>query len=200
MGVRCGLGELTTIWHRAAMPYEPPPDLAGLTLAEVAEQVRLRKLPPVESWTPQKSGDSAMRIAADGTWSHEGSPIARHAMVRAFSGLLTRDDAGQHWLVTPFEKLSIEVEDAAFIAVDVAQKQGDLAFRLNTDELVVAGPDHALNARGDADTPAIYLHVRRGCEARINRSTWQQLVDIAMAQGDDWSVSSGGETFALVPQ
>ncbi|TNE34828.1 MAG: DUF1285 domain-containing protein, partial [Alphaproteobacteria bacterium] len=52
----------------------------------------------------------------------------------------------------------------------------------------------------DADTPAIYLHVRRGCEARINRSTWQQLVDIAMAQGDDWSVTSGGETFALVPQ
>ena len=182
------------------MPYEPPPYLAEMTLAEIAEQVAARKLPPVEGWAPERMGDSAMRIAADGTWFHEGTPITRDAMVRAFSSLLTRDEAGQQWLVTPFERLSIEVEDAAFIATDVAQKGGDLAFRLNTDELVVAGLEHALVARGDAETPAIYLHVRRGCEARINRSTWQQLVDIAVAQGDDWTVTSGGEKFSLVPQ
>lgn len=182
------------------MPYEPPPYLAELTLADVAEQVAARKLPPVETWAPERTGESAMRIAADGTWFHEGSPITRDAMVRAFSGLLTCDETGQHWLVTPFEKLSIEVEDAAFIATDVAQKDANLAFRLNTDELVIAGPEHALVARGDAETPAIYLHVRRGCEARINRSTWQQLVDIAMAHGDNWTVTSGGERFSLVPQ
>lgn len=182
------------------MPYDPPPYLAELTLAEVAEQVAARKLPPVESWAPQRSGDSAMRIAADGTWFHEGAPITRDAMVRAFSGLLTRDEAGQHWLVTPFEQLAIDVEDAAFIATDVAQKGGGLAFRLNTDELVIAGPDHALRAAGDPETPAIYLHVRRGCEARINRSTWQQLVDIAMEQGEGWTVASEGELYSLVPQ
>ncbi len=182
------------------MPYEPPPYLAELTLAEVAKQVAARKLPPVEGWAPEKSGDSAMRIAADGTWYHEGSPIRRDAMVRAFSGLLKRDDAGQHWLVTPFEQLSIEVEDAAFIATDVARKDGGLAFRLNTDELVIAGPDHPLRAAGDPETPAIYLHVRRGCEARVNRSTWQQLVDIALAEGDDLSVTSRGERYSLVPR
>lgn len=182
------------------MPYEPPPYLAELSLTDIAAQVQARKLPPVAEWDPQSSSDSQMCIAADGTWFHDGSPITRPAMVRAFASLLTRDDTGQHWLVTPFEKQNIEVEDAAFIAVDVQAKDGALAFRLNTDDLVLAGPDHALMARGDADTPALYLHVWRGCEARLNRSTWQQLVDIAMAQGDDWSVSSGGETFALVPQ
>ncbi len=182
------------------MPYEPPPYLAELTLTEVAEQVAARKLPPVEGWAPEKSGDSAMRIAADGTWFHEGSPITRDAMVRAFSGLLKRDGAGQYWLVTPFEQLSIEVEDAAFIATDVARKDGDLAFRINTDELVIAGPDHPLRAAGDTETPAIYLNVRRGCEARVNRSTWQQLVEIALAEGDDLSVTSKGERYSLVPQ
>lgn len=181
------------------MPYEPPPHLAELTLSEIAEQVAARKLPPVEGWAPQKSGDSLMRIAADGQWFHNGSPITRDAMVRAFSGLLIRDSDGTHHLVSPFEKLSIEVEDAPFIATDVVERDGGLAFRLNTDEFIIAGPDHALRAAGDPDTPAIYLHVRRGCEARLNRSTWQQLAEMAMSKSDDMSVQSGGETFSLVP-
>jgi hypothetical protein len=180
------------------MPYEPPPYLAELTLAQIAEQVAQRKLPPVEGWAPQQSGDSQMRIAADGTWYHDGGEIRRPAMVRAFSGLLTRDDGGQHWLVTPFEKLTIEVEDAAFIAVDCVVKDGDIAFRLNTDELVVAGPDNGLRVAGDPETPAIYLHVRRGCEARLNRSTYTQLAEIALETGgDDWIVSSQGAIFSL---
>lgn len=181
------------------MPYEPPPYLAELTLAEIAEQVAARKLPPVEGWAPQKVGESHMRIGADGTWYHEGDPIHRDAMVRAFSGLLTRDDAGQHWLVTPFEKLSIEVDDAAFIATDCVMRDGEIAFRLNTDDLVVAGPEHALRAAGDPETPAIYLHVRRGCEARLNRSTYAQLAEIALeTSGDDWMVTSQGAIFSLI--
>ena len=184
------------------MPYEPPPYLAELTLAEIAELVAARKLPPVEGWAPQRSGNSAMRIAADGTWYHEGDPIRREAMVRAFAGLLKRGDDGQHWLVTPFEKLSIEVEDAAFIAVDCVRADDALAFRLNTDDLVIAGPDHPLRAAGDAETPALYLHVRRGCEARLNRSTYAQLAEIALSEGAEdrgWRVSSNGSTFALLP-
>lgn len=182
------------------MPYEPPPYLAELTLAEIAEQVAARKLPAVEGWAPQQVGESDMRIAADGSWWHQGGRITRDAMVRAFSGLLTRDDRGQHWLVSPFEKLSIAVEDAAFIATDVKQEEGALVFRLNTDELVIAGPDNPLRAAGDVETPALYLSVRRGCEARLNRSTWQQLAEIALAEGDDWQVESLGARFSLVPQ
>ena len=90
----------------------------------------------------------------------------------------------------------IVVEDAAFIATDVVRRDNALAFRLNTDEIVLAGPDHRLMARGEAETPALYLAVRRGCEARLNRSTWLQLVDLA---DDDLTVTSLGEYFALVP-
>lgn len=181
------------------MPYDPPPELAALTLDQIAEHAAARKLPPIEQWAPEKTGDSLMRIAADGAWHHDGSPIARQAMVRAFSGLLTRDGEGRHWLVTPFEKLSIAVEDAAFVAVDVVRRGGDLAFRLNTDELVVAGPDHPLRAAGNEDEPAIYLTVRRGCEARLNRSTWLQLAEIALDEGDGTHIVSGGETYRLSP-
>ncbi len=182
------------------MPYDPPPELAGLSLSQIAEQVAQRKLPPVETWSPETETESLMRIAADGTWFHDGGVIKREGMVRAFAGLLTADGSGQHWLVTPYEKSRIEVEDAAFIAVDAVERDGSVAFRLNTDELVVAGPHHPIIARGDTDRPRLYLAVRRGCEARLNRSTYEQLAEIALAQGDDWTLTSGGETFSLLPK
>lgn len=184
------------------MPYDPPPHLAGLSLAEIAALVEARQLPPVESWSPAKIGESHMVIAADGTWFHEGGVIRREAMVRAFASLLTRDDAGHHWLVTPVEKLAIEVEDAAFIATDCVRKDDALAFRLNTDDLVIAGPGHGLRAAGTAGEPALYLQVRRGCEARLNRSTWAQLAEIALAEGAEengWQVTSRGKAFRLLP-
>ncbi len=181
------------------MPYEPPPYLAELTLEQIAALVTQRKLPPVEQWSPGKLGDSEMRIAADGSWYHQGGPIRREAMVRAFAGLLIRDASGAHWLVTPFEKLTIDVDDAAFVAVDCATRDGALVFRLNTDDLVIAGPDHPLRAAGDAETPALYLAVRHGLEARLNRSTYAQLAEIALAQGKDWVVESLGTRFSLLP-
>lgn len=182
------------------MVYTPPPELAGMSLAQIAEAVAERRLPPVEQWSPDNVEDSHMKIQADGTWLHDGSPITRPAMVRAFSGLLNREEDGSYWLVVPYQKLSIEVEDACFIATDVNRKDGDLAFRLNTDELVVAGPDNRIRAAGDPEQPALYVHVRRGCEARLNRSTYEQLAKIALEEGEDWSVTSGGESFSLLPE
>ena len=192
------MAALTASGIGLSMPYEPPPELAALTLAEVAQRVAARQLPPLDQWQPARQGDSAMRIAADGRWYHEGGLITRPAMVRAFSTLLRRDAAGQHWLVTPQERLTIAVDDAAFIAVDVKREGDALAFRLNTDDLVIAGPEHPVIARGDPDVPALYLGVRHGCEARLNRSTYGQLVEIALESGD-LAVRSQGAIFPLVP-
>jgi len=176
-----------------------------MSLAEVAEAVAARKLPPVSQWDPAETGDSLMRIAKDGRWYHDGSEITRPAMVRAFSGLLRKDDDG-FWLVVPYQKLSIEVEDAPFVATDVrAQDDADgkqaLTFRLNTDEFVTADADHPVIARGDRDTPAIYVMVRGGLEARLDRSTYGQLAEIALAEGrDPLAVSSQGAVFPLIPE
>jgi len=181
------------------MPYEPPPELAALSLAEIAAEVAARRLPPLEQWAPAASGESHMAIAADGKWFHEGSEITRPAMIRAFSGLLSRDAQGRHWLLTPHQRLAIAVADAAFIATDVVRRDDALAFRLNTDDIVLAGPDHPLRATGDAEVPALYLTVRNGCEARLNRSTYAQLADLALEEGNDWAVTSQGKRFELVP-
>jgi len=185
------------------MPYDAPPSLAALSLTEIAAAVEARKLPPVASWRPAETVDSHMRIAADGTWFHEGAPIRRPAMVRAFASLLVRGEDGRHALLTPECRQLVEVEDAAFVAVDMVARSDEtgpaLAFRLNTDELVVAGPEHPLRAAGDPDTPALYLAVRHGCEARLDRSTWLQLAEYALDHGAGSWVESVGQRFALTP-
>ncbi|HEX8402502.1 MAG TPA: DUF1285 domain-containing protein [Allosphingosinicella sp.] len=166
-----------------------PEDLSGLSLAEIAELVAERRLPPVDKWNPSHCGHSAMRIAADGTWFHEGSPIGREAMVRLFSTILRREPDGRFVLVTPAEKLDIDVEDAPFTAVEV-KSEGDgrerrLAFRLNVGELVVAGPEHPLRFDTRADGPHPYLQVRAGLDARIVRSVYYELAELALGEGSE---------------
>lgn len=181
------------------MPYDPPPELAEMSLAQIAQLAEARKLPPLHEWDPTETGESNMRIAANGRWFHEGSEVKRPAMVRAFASLLMRDKDGQHCLVTPHQKLAVDVEDAAFIAVDLKREGDALAFRLNTDDLVIAGPNCPIRIAGELDAPSAYVGVRHGTEARLNRSTWTQLAEIAIA-GDGKSVSSEGTRFSLVPE
>ena len=108
-------------------------------------------------------------------------------MVRAFSSILRREPDDSYALVTPYQKLSITVEDVPFVAVELESKgsgaERTLAFRLNTDHLVVAGPDHPL--RFGADKPQPYLQVRNGLEAVLARPVYYQLAELALEESSD---------------
>jgi hypothetical protein len=182
----------------------PPPDLSGLSLADIARLAEEEKLPPVDRWNPSHCGDSGMRIARDGTWFHEDSPIGREAMVRLFSTILRREPDGSFVLVTPVEKLSIEVEDAPFVAVELKSegegRERSLAFRLNTGDLAVAGPDRPLRFVAGEDGPLPYLEVRPGLDALIARSVYYELANLALAEGaQPPGLWSGGAFFAMDP-
>lgn len=182
----------------------PPPDLAGLSLADIARLAAERRLPPVDQWHPDRSGDSEMRIAADGSWYHQGDRIDRPEMVRLFATILRREADGSHVLVTPAERLAIAVDDAAFVAVEL-KSEGEgparrLAFRLNTGDLVIAGPEHALTVVERADGPHPYLHVRGGLQALIARPLFYELAEIAIAEDHaPAGVWSDGAFFTLEP-
>lgn len=181
---------------------EPPPDLASLSLTDIAHLLAEKRLPPVEQWNPAYCGDSEMRIARDGTWFHQGSPIGREAMVRLFSTILRRETDGSYVLVTPAEKLSIEVEDAPFIAVELKTegegRDRSLAFRLNTGDLVAAGPGNTLTLHETPDGPHPYLHVRGGLEALITRSVYYELMNLALDENaGPIGLWSNGTFFAL---
>jgi hypothetical protein len=184
-----------------------PKEFSQLSLTEAAELLAARELPPVEQWHPERTGDSFMEIRGDGSWYHEGGRINRPAMVKLFSTILRREADGSHVLVTPAEKLSIVVDDTPFRAVEMkSEGEGDarrLVFRLDTDDLVMAGADHPLNFGSDADNPDPRLHVRgeigNGLEARIDRALYYELVDMALAGGEEPpAIWSNGTRFPLV--
>lgn len=185
----------------------PAPDanLASLSLDDIAAAIADRKLPPVDQWHPEREAAIDIRITRDGRWIHEGDPIERTALVTLFSTILRREDDGSFVLVTPAEKLAIQVEDAPFVAVEL-KSEGEgadrtLAFRLNSGDLVVAGPDHPIDLRESRDGVLPYLHVRRGLDALIGRAAYYQLIDLALAEDNEpLGLSSGGAFFVLDPE
>ena len=159
-----------------------------------------RRLPPVTSWDPARVGKIDIRIAADGTWYHEGEPIRRQNMVNLFSTVLRRDADG-YCLVTPAEKLLITVEDAPFVAVDFeARGEGaaqEVVFVTNAGDAVVADGEHPLRVEDQGGVPRPYVMVRNGLEALIARPVFYRLVERAVEEAGELCLYSRGERFVL---
>jgi hypothetical protein len=185
----------------AVMPetFEPI-ILAGRSIAEIRQAIQERPLAPVEQWHPEHCGDSEMRIARDGSWTHQDRPLQRPAMIRQFSRILRREPDGSHVLVTPAEKLTIAVELAAFVAIAMVS-EGDgrdrqIAFLLNSGDAVLLGPDHSLRLVDGVPL----LAVRGGLEALLARPVYYELAELALGEGAaPAGLWSNGAFFALEP-
>ena len=122
------------------------------------------------------------------------------ALVRLFATVLRRE-GDRYFLVTPGEKLAIDVEDAPFVAIDfVARGENagrEIGFRTNTDDVVFAGPGHAVWIEEDARGPRPYVHVRSGLNALIARSVYYPLMELAEEDSGHLWLHSGGERFDL---
>lgn len=164
---------------------------------------------PVHLWNPDFCGDIDMRIARDGTWFYQGTPIGRAPMVRLFSTILRRD-GDDYFLVTPVEKVGIQVEDAPFVAIRLeVEGEGEhqcLRFFTNVDDNCDADADHPLRVHIDVDSqePSPYVRVRTNLEALIHRNVFYQLVDLAVTRqidGQSWlGVWSHGQFFPVGPE
>ncbi len=155
--------------------------------------------------SPPHCGAIDIRITADGVWFHEGRPILRPALVRLFASILQREADGQFYLVTPVEKMLIQVDDCPFVAV-LLQVTGDgseavLTFELNTGEHVTANGRHPLWVEERDGGPHPLLQVRAGLQARLTRTVFYQLADLAQEDtvngASAWVVWSDGQRFVL---
>lgn len=182
------------------------PDIAAESarmraLADAAREACARGPAPVHKWNPSHCGSIDIVVKADGTWLYRGSPIARPALVKLFSTVLRRDPDG-YVLVTPAEKLAIEVEDAPFVAVEMAsegEREGRrIRFRTNVDETVDAGPDHPLRFETDGSGGfRPYVRVRHDLWALLARSAVFDLVELAEEHDGRLGVWSGGTFFSM---
>lgn len=182
-----------------------PIELRGLSLAELRKMIEERRLPPVDQWNPERCGHSEMRIARDGTWYHQGSAIRRPEMVRLFSTILRRETDGRHLLVTPQEKLEIDVDRTAFRAVAMTL-EGDgsdqtIAFLLDSGDAVILGSEHPLSIVHNGEGVSPRILVRHGLEAELSRPVYYELADLAIADASGHPcIWSNGVCFPLEPQ
>jgi len=170
------------------MPESRPPiDLKGVSLAGLQALIDGRRLPPVDKWNPSSCVDSRIRIARDGRWYHDGRPIGRPAMVRLFSTILRREPDGAHVLVTPVEKLTVDVENTAFRAIEMRSEGAGRSRRiwlaLDSGDAVLVGQDHPLTVTETDRGPSPRLSVRHGLEAELSRPIYYELARIALDEG-----------------
>jgi len=181
----------------------PPSGPIPRSLADIEAALNARKLPPVDRWDPPHRGHSGMRIDVDGIWYHDGGRIERDALWKLFATVLRREPDGRHVLVTPVEKLDIDVDDAAFVAVELTSEgEGEgrrLGFRLNSDDHVIAGPEHPLRIAAAPDgSPRPYVLIRHGLEALIGRAVFYELAELAIEEGaEPLGLWSDGAFFPL---
>lgn len=145
-----------------------------------------------------------IRILKDGVWLYNGTPITRHNLVKLFASVLTRDEKGDYWLITPAERGRIDVEDVPFIAVEVAAEGAGaeqvLRFRTNLDDWVALDRAHPLRIAQQDGSPAPYIHVRGGMEAKIARPVYYELARMAVpspAAPGVMGVYSSGDFYSL---
>ena len=183
------------------MTGEKPPMTLD-ALAAAARESGEGRLPPVHLWNPPFCGDIDMRIAADGTWFYNGTPIGRPAMVRLFSTILKRE-GDAYFLVTPVEKCGIRVDDAPFAAVEMRSAPGALDFRTNVGDWIACGPGHGMRFVRQANGGYVpYLHVRNDLWARVMRSVYYDLVELGEIRNLDdgaamFGIASRGDLYKM---
>lgn len=124
--------------------------------------------------------DHSFKIDENGNWFHNDGAINRKALAKLFANKgLKRDDRGDYWMQSPFEKYPVEVVDVPFLIVDYELVDDGIDLITNMEERVELGGENSLELR-EYKKEAVqlpYVHVRDGLYARLNRSVYYGLIE-----------------------
>lgn len=185
---------------------DDPVNLKGIETIYSFSKSNKKSLPPIEKWNPPFCGDIDMTISKSGKWYYMGSEIKRPAMVKLFSGILRLESDNSYYLVTPVEKVRIQVEDAPFVAVAITKEQSEgmntVTFRTNLNDEIVLSKENPLSIEIKQNgEPSPYITVRNNLRALISRSVFYELVDLAETIPIDGvpylAIKSQGEIFKI---
>lgn len=164
------------------------------------------KTPPVEKWDPPFCGNMPLVIKNNGQWWHAGTPFTRAKLVQLFASVLKKEN-DDYFLVTPVEKIGIQVEDVPFVIIDDSKITGDnktkSAIEVTTQvgERFVIDQTHNVELRHFKDHKVPYVHVRRGLWARVHQNVlyrWiEQATECQGALTTQLQLRSGSYTFSI---
>jgi len=151
-------------------------------LQQINAHTSKASLPPVEQWNPDFCGDMNMQIKANGQWWHEGTPIGRKKLFKLFSTIIKKEN-DDYFLVTPVEKIGIQVEWQPFVIIDfeILTIDGVKVFQLtdNCDNVMLLEKQNQLEFSLFNNERLPIINVRRNLFASFTRSCYYRLIECA---------------------
>lgn len=169
-----------------------------MQLQQLLKSLELRNHAPTEQWNPQYCGEIPLHIDVNGKWFYQNSPIGRERLVKLFASVLICED-GEHFLVTPVEKVKISVADAPLLIVGWQQVESDqgsvIQVTTNVGTHYPLSDEYPLVVKDEVP----YVHLDHGLRAKVARSVYYQWAELAVL--DDASqamrLESGVSSFVL---
>lgn len=171
-----------------------------MDIAQIQQQISeasdgSQSLPPVDKWNPDFCGDMNLVIKRDGQWWHEGTPFTRAKLVKLFSSILKKED-NNYFLVTPVEKIGIQVEDVPFVIIDANTTEQGIVVTTQTGDTVFIGAEHPVELREYENTVVPYCLIRRNLWARVHQNVlyrWVELANTESRNGTNFLVLSSAD-------
>lgn len=151
-----------------------------MSLEALTAQIKAQgdKIPPVELWNPDYCGEIDLQIKANGDWFYTGTVFKRPALVKLLASVLKKE-GDDYFLVTPVEKIKIQVDDAPFVLTQWHWQDDNhtvMVVENNVGNEFVLDANHPMfiNELGE-----LYVTVRRNLLAKVHRNIYYQWVDLA---------------------
>ncbi|ASF14096.1 MULTISPECIES: DUF1285 domain-containing protein [Shewanella] len=113
------------------------------------------------------------RIQLSGDWIYQDSPLPTK-FAKLFASILHGID-GEHFLITPVEKVRVEVDDAPLVIVDYMKDETTSGLTLHSS----IGTEHSLATlnRLKLTDFGIYLPLERGLWGKLSRACYYNFVN-----------------------
>lgn len=151
-----------------------------MALENITQQLESHNssLPPVELWDPPYCGEMDIEIKSGGDWFYNGTSFKRMSLVKLFASVIKKE-ADNYFLVTPVEKVKINVVDTPFIVTQwqwVDESKSVIQLMTNLGDSFLLDKEHPITLRSDDMLSVI---VRRNLPATIHRNVFYQWIEEA---------------------
>jgi len=174
-----------------------------MNISDIAKNIQSSStFPPVEKWHPDLCIGQNIMIDRDGNWFHNNSPIKNTKITKLFSTVL-RNDNGSYYLITPVEKVPVEVAIAPYVIVDFEfDNKGNIRFITNFDFSFPLDNKHPVRMQKINNKYLPIFRVReKNIEGFFNRNVYYRFLDYAIENGYESNetlfIKSHGEEFPI---